>query len=452
MPECRAVDTPPTRYVRSGDVHIAYQVVDTGGPITIVGLPPIVSNIEVGWENPYVARSIRRLAQLGRFVHFDKRGQGMSDRDPGVPTIDQRVEDLAAVMDTVGVERAVLAGISEGGSTAAMFAATHPERVSHLLLYGVFAALHENAGYPPGTTPATVEMYFRHWAANWATPDSLTVRRVCPIGIELGQVSVDWVNRYERQSTSPGALLAAARWIGGMDISGLLGAIRVPTLVVHSTSDALVPMSAGRYVADLIPGATFRTVDGADHLPWFGNQDAPLTLFEEFVTGGRHQAGADRVLATVLFTDIVDSTASAAAMGDQAWRALLDDHDHVVRAEVESFGGRVVKSTGDGSLATFDRPGRALEAALAIRDGVRPFGVAIRAGVHTGEIERRDGDVAGIAVHLAARVCSAAGPGEVLVSRTVTELVAGSNHEFSERGDHELKGIPGRWSLYAVET
>jgi pimeloyl-ACP methyl ester carboxylesterase len=444
------VDVPPTRYVKSGDVHIAYQDVDTGGPLTIIGLPPIISNIEVVWENAFAVRFIRRLAALGRFVHFDKRGQGLSDRDSGVPTIDERVDDLATVMDAAGVDTGVIVGISEGGSTAAMFAATHPERVSHLALIGAFAAISPSAGYPPMTNPEVVDSTFERWARDWATPASFTLRRACPLGIELGQTTAEWINRLERQSISPGGLLASSQWIRRIDISGLLGAIRMPTLVIHSRDDRLVPLGAGRYLADHIPGATFLAVEGVDHMAWFGDQDVVLSALEEFVTGESANPEPDRTLATVLFTDIVDSTARAASIGDRGWRAVLDDHDDLVGREVGRGGGKIVKSMGDGLLATFDRPGRALDAALAIRAAVRSIGVDIRAGVHTGEIERRGEDVAGIAVHLAARVCSAANAGEVLVSRTVTDLVVGSGHDFVDRGEHDLKGIPGRWQLFAV--
>lgn len=450
-----AVDVPPTHYARSGQdgtpIHIAYQVLDRGGPHTVVWLPPFLSNIEVVWENAHAARFFRRLAGLGRLVHFDKRGQGLSDRDTGVPTIDQRVDDLVAVLDAAGVERAVLAGSSEGGSTAAMFAASHPERVSHLVLYGTFAAMNPDAGHSPLTTPENLDRLFERIAATWATPDTLTASRVSALGIAGGQTTVDWINRLERQSTSPGALIASFGWIRRMDVTSSLAAISVPTLVVHSTADRLVPVDAGRYVADHIPGARFVVVDGVDHMPWFGDQDAVLRPIEEFVTGESRSPQSDRLLATVVFTDIVESTSRAAAMGDAAWRRVLDDHDSIVHREVERGGGRVVKSTGDGSLSTFDRPGRALDASLAISDAVRAIGIDVRIGVHTGEVERRDDDVAGIAVHLAARVCDTAGAGEILVSRTVTDLVVGSGHGFADRGEHELKGIAGRWQLFAVE-
>jgi class 3 adenylate cyclase len=437
---------PETRYVRSGDVHIAYQVLDEGGPHTFVGLPPIVSNIDVMWENPSASRFTRRLARLGKFVHFDKRGQGMSDRDSGVPTIDERVDDLLAVVDAIGVDQMVLGGISEGGGTAAMFAATHPDRVSHLILIGSFAALKAEVGMGITVTPE----FFERWAAVWGTPDSLTPRLSCPIGIREGQTTVEWMNRYERQSSSPGGLLAASRWITQFDLSSLLPTIRVPTLVVHSRDDVMVPVAAGRHLAKHIPGSSLVEVGGVDHMPWFGDPEPVPRAIEEFVTGSHAEPEPDRMLATVLFTDIVGSTRMAAELGDRRWREILDDYDDLVRREVAAAAGRVVKSTGDGSLATFDRPGRALQLADRLRMQVRAIGVEIRAGLHTGEIEVRGDDVGGIAVHLAARVCGAAGASEVLVSRTVTDLVAGSGHAFDGRGEHELKGIPGSWQLYAL--
>ena len=441
---------PETRYARSGDVHIAYQEIRGDGEHTFVGLPPIVSNIEVLWENPAAARYIRHLAQLGRFVHFDKRGQGASDRDSGVPTIDQRVDDLLAVLDAVEVERAVVGGISEGGSTAAMFAATYPERVSHLVLVGTFAAMTPEAGVT--AAPEALTAFFEQWAEGWGTPESRTPDLVCPIGVAEGQVTPEWLSRYERQATSPGGLLAASRWIRGIDLTGLLSAIRVPTLVVHSRDDALVPIACGRHLAEKIPGATLVELDHVDHMPWFGDQEASLSALEEFVLGRTHRSDGHRVLATVLFTDIVDSTAQASTLGDRRWSGLLDAHDDLVLREVERAGGRVVKSTGDGALVTFDRPGRALDAAVAMRDAVRGIGIEIRAGLHTGEIEVRGDDVGGLAVHLAARVCGAADAGEVLVSRTIADLVAGSEHVFTARGEHDLKGIPGRWALFALRT
>jgi pimeloyl-ACP methyl ester carboxylesterase len=444
--------TPETRYARSGDIHIGYQIVDRGGPHDYVCLPPAISNIEVIWENPHAARFMNRLAGLGRYIHFDKRGQGLSDRDTGVPTIDERVDDVLAVMDAAGVERAVIAGASEGGSTAALLAALHPERVSHLVLYGSYASITRTERYPIGFPADLLDSFFSAWAASWGTPATLTLEMGCPTMKDGGEPFVRWLNRYERQSTSPGGLLAASRWIRKIDITEVLATIHVPTLVVHSRTDLLSPIEHGRYLAEHIPGATLVEVDGVDHLPWFGDQEQVLRAIETFVLGADADAEPDRALATVLFTDIVDSTRRAADEGDRAWRSILDDHDHVSRVEIERAGGRMIKSTGDGVLAVFERPGRAITASTAIAQTLGGIGVQVRSGIHIGEIEKRGDDVSGIAVNLAARVCGAAAAGEVLVTRTVTDLVAGSGFEFECRGARELKGVPGQWELHAVTT
>ena len=446
-------DAPETQYVRSGDVHIAYQVVDGGsGSVDYVCLPPSISNIEVLWENPEAARFMRRLARFGRYIHYDKRGQGMSDRGRPTPSIDERVDDLLAVLDATGVERAVLAGASEGGALAALLAATHPERVSHLVLYGASAALEVRPDYDIGFPAPVLDEFFDAWEARWGTPRTLSISWGCPSMKHAGDSFVRWFNRYERLASSPGDYRQALEWIRRMDVRSALGAVQAPTLVLHGGNDHVCPWSHAQYLASRIPLARAVQLEGCDHIPWFGDQDKVLAAIEEFVLGASGAAEPDRVLATVLFTDIVDSTASAAASGDHAWRRLLDDHDHVVRREVVAAGGRVIKSTGDGALAIFDRPGRAIAAATAIRDALSVSGLHIRAGVHTGEIELRDDDVGGLGVHLAARVCGKAAPDEVLVSRTVSDLVAGSALRLSDRGEHELKGVPGRWQLLAVAT
>jgi class 3 adenylate cyclase/pimeloyl-ACP methyl ester carboxylesterase len=429
---------PETRYARNGDVHIAYQVFG-GGDVTFVGLPGIISNIEVAWEDPETRRWLTGLASFCRFVTFDKRGQGLSDRDAGVPTLDERLGDLAAVLDAVGAGRVALAGVSEGGSTAAMFAATYPERTSHLLLFGSFARVDVERG----------DAFMPRWAAGWGTPESLSV----PIIVPSKQGDLDflrWLNRFERQSTTPGGLLASWRWIREMDLRPVLGSIQCPTLVMHRSSDRLVHVSLGRYLAEHIPGAKWVELDGDCHTPQWGDFETVLSLTEEFLTGRAATKKIERVLATVLFTDIVDSTASAAKLGDAAWRRLLDRHDEIARKTIAEFGGQFVKETGDGVLATFDAPGRAVRCADALRSVLEPAGIAIRAGVHTGEIELRNGDVSGLGVHIAARVNAIASSGELLVSRTVKDLVAGSDFSFASRGLHQLKGVPDEWELLAV--
>jgi len=445
------VEVPETVYAKSGDVFIAYQCLGAGGPIDYVCLPPLISNIDIIWECPQAVRFMRRLARLGRYVHFDKRGQGMSDRDSGTPTIDERVDDLLAVMDAAGVEKAALAGASEGAATAALFAATYPERVSHLVMYGSFAALTQSDRYALGLPAEFLDAFFAGWAAKWGTPETPTLSMACASMMDAGESFVRWLNRYERHSSSPGNLLASFRWIRDIDVTSILSSIQAPTLVIHSTTDQTIPIDNGRWMAAHIPGARFVEVAGVDHLPWFGDQDQVLSAMEEFFVGSASDARSERVLLTVLFTDIVESTSRAASLGDRSWRSLLDDHDHLARREIER-AGHVVKSTGDGLLASFDRPGRALETARSLRDELATIGLDIRCGLHTGEVELRDDDLAGLAVHIAARVCAHANAGEILVSRTVSDLVVGSGFGFESRGEHSLKGVPGSWQLMAVTS
>jgi pimeloyl-ACP methyl ester carboxylesterase len=442
-------DVPETVYAKSGDAFIAYQCMGAGGPIDYVCLPPLISNIDVIWECPQAVRFMRRLARLGRYVHFDKRGQGMSDRDSGAPTLDERVDDLLAVLDAAGVEKAALAGASEGGATAALFAATYPSRVSHVVMYGSFAALTQSDHYPLGFSEEFLDEFLPAWAATWGTPETLTLSMACASMADAGEVFVRWLNRYERFSSSPGNLLDSFRWIRDIDVTPILSSIQAPTLVIHSTTDHMVPIDNGRWMAEHIPGARFVEVAGVDHLPWFGDQHQVLSAVEEFFVGSPSESRSERALLTVLFTDIVESTSRAASLGDRSWRSLLDDHDHLARREIERVG-HVVKSTGDGLIAWFDRPGRAIEAALSLRDELATIGLDIRCGLHTGEVELRDGDLAGLAVHIAARVCAQASAGEILVSRTVGDLVVGSGFGFESRGVHSLRGVPGRWQLMAV--
>jgi len=430
---------PETRYARNGDVHIAYQVFGEG-EVTFVGLPGIVSNIELIWEDPESRRWLTGLGAFARVVHYDKRGQGLSDRDAGVPTLDDRLGDLTAVLDAVGADRVALGGISEGGSTAAMYAATHPERVTHLGLHGSFAHL----------DPALGDAFMPRWSQSWGTRATLSVPALAPAKVGDAEF-LRWVNRFERQTTTPRGLLAAWSWIREMDLRPVLDSIQCPTLVMHSRRDRLVPIAYGRQLAALIPGARMIELDGDAHGPQWGDVETALAHLEEFLTGRQPPPKqSERVLATVLFTDIVDSTASAAALGDSAWRDVLDRHDRISRSTVAACGGRLVKGTGDGVLATFDAPARGLRCADTLRTALADAGIPIRAGVHTGEIELRGEDVSGIGVHIAARVAALAGAGELLASRTVKDLVAGSDYAFASRGTHSLKGVPEDWELLAV--
>lgn len=431
---------PETRYARNGDVHIAYQVVGDGD-VTFVGLPGIVSNVEVAWEDAEDRSWMTGLSSFSRFVTYDKRGQGLSDRDSGVPTLDDRLGDLTAVLDAVGADRVALGGISEGGTTVAMYAATYPERVSHLLLFGSFA--HIDA--------ARSDPFMESWAKHWGTRETLSVAAIVPG--KVGDADfLRWTNHFEHQSTTPGGLLASWRWIRETDVRPVLGSIQCPTLVMHRTGDRLVWIGYGRELAEQIPGARFVELDGDAHAPqWGGDQETVLSTMEEFLTGRLPSAKpAERVLVTVLFTDIVDSTTRAATLGDGAWRQVLDRHDTISHNAVADCGGRFVKGTGDGVLATFDAPSRGLRCADALRSALSDAGIAIRAGIHTGEVELRGDDVAGIGVHIAARVAALAGSGELLASRTVKDLAAGSAFTFTSRGVHSLKGVPDQWEVLAV--
>lgn len=430
-----------TSYAKSDGLDIAYQVVGRGS-LDVVFVPGFVSNLEVGWEFPEQATFQSRLASFCRLVLFDKRGTGLSDRvaPDRLPSLEDRMDDVRAVMDSAGCERAALFGISEGGPMSVLFAATYPERVTHLVIYASYA---RRADAEPDYGAELVDFIERRWG----TGDVLAARG----GTLADNPAVkEGLARMERQSATPSAAAAMVRMASAIDVTDVLSVLRVPTLVLHRRDDPNLRVEAARSLAEGIPGARFVELEGTDHIPWFGDTDSLLAEVEEFLTGTRPAKNAQRLLATVLFTDIVGSTERAAELGDAAWRAILDRHDRVLAAEIEQRRGRLIKTTGDGALATFDGPARAVQCALALRGALRDLGLEIRAGVHTGEIEQRGDDVAGLAVHIGARVCSATSNGEVWVSRTVTDLVAGSGIEFEDRGDHDLKGVPGTWRLFAV--
>jgi class 3 adenylate cyclase len=435
---------PRTRYAKSGDVSIAYQV--TGdGPIDLVLVPGFVSHLDVDWDDPRHARFLRRLASFSRLIRFDKRGTGLSDRPGGLPDLETRMDDVRAVMDAVGSERAALFGYSEGGPMSVLFAATYPDMSSALVLYGTYAKRQDpEDDYPWAQEREARERYAKQVEEDWGWEADM--RRMCP---GADEAMADWWAARARASASPGAARDLILMNSLIDVRHVLPAVQAPTLVLHRSGDLDSHVDEGRYVAEHIPGARFVELPGADHAPWI-DADQVVDEIEEFLTGVRPAPEPDRVLATVLFTDIVGSTERAAALGDRRWRELLEAHEGAVRRELARHGGREVDTAGDGFLATFDGPARAIRAACAIRESVRGLGLELRAGLHTGECDLANGKVRGIAVHTGARVAALAQPGEVLVSSTVRDLVAGSGIAFEERGEHELKGVPGTWRLYAA--
>jgi pimeloyl-ACP methyl ester carboxylesterase len=437
---------PKTSYAQSGDVNVAYQVLGEGPP-DLVHAFGWLSHLDFMWTDPTTTSFMRRLADFTRLILFDKRGTGLSDPVGGAPTFEERMDDIRAVMDAAGSERAALMGFSEGTALAALFAATHPDRTQALILYdGVcHGALVEGDVDPKWATLAeqvlaTIDVWGDGDTKDWVAPtlpDTPMQRRF-------------W-GAFERASMSPGAARALWDAIQRMDIRDILPTIAVPTLVMHH-ADSPIPASQGRLMAELIPGARYVELPGRDHLPGAGNPEAIAGEIEEFLTGVRSAGSVDRVLTTVLFTDIVDSTRRAADLGDRAWRELLEQHDALVRSQIDRFRGREVKQTGDGFVARFDGPARGIRCACAITDEAAELGIQVRAGLHTGECELIGEDIGGLAVHVAARVGARAGAGEVFVSGTVRDLVLGSGIDLVDKGASELKGVPGEWRLFAVGT
>jgi pimeloyl-ACP methyl ester carboxylesterase len=441
---------PETRYAKSGGVNIAYQVVGEGA-IDLVFVFGWISNVELAWEEPNLRRFLERLASFSRLILFDKRGTGLSDRVPEnqLPTLEQRMDDVRAVMDAAGSGRAALFGISEGGPMCILFAATYPERTIALVTCGTYAKRIWSPDYPWAPTPEERQEFYDAIEHEWGR--ELGLDSLAP-SVQDDPAIRRWLETYVRRSASPGAALALARMNTQIDVRHVLPSVKVPALIMHRTGDRDSKVEEGRYIAERIPGARFMELPGDDHMPWIGNQDAVLDEAEEFLTGVRRAPEPDRVLATVLFTDIVGSTEVAHRLGDRAWRDLLERHHDLVRRQLDRFRGREIDTTGDGFLAGFDGPARAVRCAFAIREAVGTLGIDIRAGLHTGEVEILGDKFAGVAVHTGARVAGEAGPGEVLVSSTVKDLVAGSGIEFEDRGTHQLKGVPGEWRLFAVES
>jgi pimeloyl-ACP methyl ester carboxylesterase len=436
---------PVTRYAKSGELNIAYQVVGDG-PLDLVYVPGWISNVELMWEEPAHAHVLGRLARFSRLILFDKRGTGLSDPVPldRLPTLEERMDDVRAVMDAVGCERAAIFGFSEGGLMSVLFAATYPERTTALVLYGVYAKRIWSPDYPWAPTPEARRREIEQLEENWAT--KMDLDQLAPSEDDAFKQRLA---TYFRRSASPGAAVALLRMNTQIDVRDVLPSIRASTLLLHRTDDRDVKVEESRWIAERIPGAKYVELQGDAHTLWAGDTDAIVDEIEEFLTGVRPVPEPSRVLATVLFTDIVGSTERATVVGDRRWRDLLEQHHLVVRRELERFRGREIDTAGDGFLATFDGPARGIRCARAIAEGVRRLGLELRAGLHTGECELVDAKVAGVAVHTGARIAAQAEAGEVLVSSTVKDLVSGSGIAFEDRGEHELKGV-GSWRLYSV--
>lgn len=437
-----------TRYADSDGVSIAYQV-HGEGPLDLVYVQGFVSHVELLWDEPAEARFLRRLASFSRLIVFDKRGQGLSDRPADPPTLEDSMGDLRAVMEAAGCDRPAIFGISEGGPMSILFAATYPDQISSLVLYGTHARMMQAPDFPWGIPEDALDRWGEMIRREWGNP--IGVRHWAP-SVEGDPEFERWWARLLRQGTSPAGAIALVDLYREIDVRAILPTIQVPTLILHRVDDKIVPVRQGQYLAERIPDARYVELRGDDHLPTVGDQDALLDEVEEFLVGSRRAHEPERALTTVLFTDIVGSTETAAELGDRRWRHLLECHDAVVRRQLGVHRGREVKTMGDGFLATFDGPARAIRCACAIRNELRGIGIEVRAGIHTGEVELIGDDVSGMAVNIGARIGTLADGGEVRVSSTVKELVVGSGLKFAERGEHTLKGAPGEWHLFAVEA
>ena len=441
---------PETRYARSSDgVSIAYQVLGES-PIDLVLAPGFVSHLEHSWDDPALARFLRRLASFSRLIVFDKRGTGLSDRDPSdrAPLLEERVNDIAAVMDAAGSMRAAVMGISETAAMSLLFAATHPERTTAVIAYGAWTNGTDARPAYPWSPSADEGEWLAELERNWGR-GAMFIEDIVPTLVGDKRYEA-WYAKLERLAASPGAAVGLARMAMQIDVRDVLPTIHVPTLVLHRRDDRAIPIAEGRYIADHVPGATFVELPGADHWPWIGDELA-VEEIQEFLTGMRDGAETDRVLATVMFIDIVDSTARAADLGDRRWADLLEAFYAVVRRELGRFRGREIDTAGDGFLVTFDGPARAIRCAVALVEAVDAIGLRIRVGIHAGEVERVADKIGGLAVVIGARIGALAGAGEILVSRTVRDLVVGSEVRFQAQGQRQLKGVPGDWEIYSID-
>jgi len=439
---------PTTRYVKSDDVNVAYQVLGDG-PLDLLFVPGFVSHMEAAWQSPETSAFFRRLASFCRLILFDKRGTGMSDRGSQIFTLEQRMHDVQAILDEVGSKRAALFGVSEGGPMALLYAATYPERTSALVLYGSYAKRSWAPDYPIGWKSEQWDSFLANLERNWGTPQGISVATWAP-SLADNPSAAERLASYFRAAASPGAATAIMRMNREIDVRHILPAIRTPTLILHRTAERVSEIGHARYMAQNIPDAKLIELAGVDHMFSVGGGEAILDHVEQFLTGRRHVQQSERVLATVLFVDIVSSTERAAKLGDNPWRELLEKFYSNVRDVLQQYRGREINTSGDGFLAAFDGPARAIRCAGAIRETVGSLGLEVRCGLHTGECELVGDDLAGIAVHIGARVAGLAGPGEVLVSQTVRDLVAGSGLVFEPRGKHVLKGVPNEWQLFTA--
>jgi class 3 adenylate cyclase len=439
-------DAPETHYVKSDDVYVAYQVIGDG-PFDLLFVPGFVSNVESSWRNPDLSAFFRRLASFSRLILFDKRGTGMSDRGTQDFTLEQRMHDVQAILDAIGSKQAALFGVSEGGPMSLLYAATFPHRTSALAIYGSYAKRSVAPDYPFGWNDQEWARIFDDIEKNWGSPKSLLVAGPTErSGVD--SLRADGLAAYYRASASPGAAAAIMRMNREIDVRHILPATRVPTLVVHRTGDPNIEVGHARYLAQQIPSAKLIELSGQDHPPWLGNRDAVLDTVEQFLTGANHVHEPERVLATVLFADIAGSTERVAAIGDKPWRELLNEFYRRTREVLQDYRGREISTAGDGFFATFEGPAWAIRCAKALNNSIRSLNLQVRCGIHTGECELIGNDLAGIAVHIGARVAGLATPGEVLVSQTVRDLVAGSGLAFEDRGMHRLKGVPDEWRLF----